>query len=71
VKGSVVGTFLGTLIIGVLAKHPQPHGRRSLRPQLFKGALIVVAVFIMSRSAGDRHERQAAQQGSSAIRSWA
>jgi ribose/xylose/arabinose/galactoside ABC-type transport system permease subunit len=49
-KGSVVGTFLGTLIIGVLANILNLTGVDPFVQQLFKGALIVVAVFIMSRS---------------------
>ena len=49
-KGSVVGTFVGTLIIGVLANILNLTGVDPFVQQLFKGALIVVAVFIMSRS---------------------
>ncbi len=49
-KGSVAGTFLGTLIIGVLANILNLTGVDPFVQQLFKGALIVVAVFIMSRS---------------------
>jgi ribose/xylose/arabinose/galactoside ABC-type transport system permease subunit len=49
-KGSVTGTFLGTLIIGVLANILNLTGVDPFVQQLFKGALIVVAVFIMSRS---------------------
>ncbi len=48
-KGSVAGTFLGTLIIGVLANILNLTGVDPFVQQLFKGALIVVAVFIMSR----------------------
>ena len=51
-KGSVVGTFIGTLIIGVLANILNLTGVDPFVQQLFKGALIVVAVFIMSRSRG-------------------
>ena len=49
-RGSVVGTFIGTLIIGVLANILNLTGVDPFVQQLFKGALIVVAVFIMSRS---------------------
>lgn len=49
-KGSVVGTFVGTLIIGVLANILNLTGVDPFVQQLFKGALIVVAVYIMSRS---------------------
>ena len=49
-KGSVVGTFIGTLIIGVLANILNLTGVDPFVQQLFKGALIVVAVYIMSRS---------------------
>jgi len=49
-KGSVAGTFIGTLIIGVLANILNLTGVDPFVQQLFKGALIVVAVFIMSRS---------------------
>ena len=49
-KGSVVGTFIGTLIIGVLANILNLTGVDPFVQQLFKGALIVVAVFIMARS---------------------
>jgi ribose/xylose/arabinose/galactoside ABC-type transport system permease subunit len=48
-KGSVTGTFLGTLIIGVLANILNLTGVDPFVQQLFKGALIIVAVFIMSR----------------------
>jgi ribose/xylose/arabinose/galactoside ABC-type transport system permease subunit len=51
-KGSVAGTFIGTLIIGVLANILNLTGVDPFVQQLFKGALIVVAVFIMSRSQG-------------------
>jgi ribose/xylose/arabinose/galactoside ABC-type transport system permease subunit len=49
-KGSVFGTFIGTLIIGVLANVLNLAGVDPFVQQLFKGALIVIAVFIMSRS---------------------
>ena len=49
-KGSVAGTFLGTLIIGVLANILNLTGVDPFIQQLFKGALIILAVFIMSRS---------------------
>ena len=49
-KGSVLGTFIGTLIIGVLANVLNLTGVDPFVQQLFKGALIVIAVFIMSRS---------------------
>ncbi|UWQ21785.1 ABC transporter permease [Jannaschia sp. W003] len=49
-KGSVAGTFVGTLIIGVLANILNLTGVDPFVQQLFKGALIVVAVFIMARS---------------------
>lgn len=49
-KGSVFGTFVGTLIIGVLANILNLTGVDPFVQQLFKGVLIVVAVFIMSRS---------------------
>ncbi|MEX2542059.1 MAG: ABC transporter permease [Trueperaceae bacterium] len=49
-KGSVIGTFIGTLIIGVLANILNLTGVDPFVQQLFKGALIVVAVYIMSRS---------------------
>lgn len=48
--GSVLGTFVGTLIIGVLANILNLSGVDPFVQQLFKGALIVFAVFIMSRS---------------------
>jgi ribose/xylose/arabinose/galactoside ABC-type transport system permease subunit len=48
-KGSVTGSFLGTLIIGVLANILNLTGVDPFVQQLFKGALIIVAVFIMSR----------------------
>ncbi len=49
-KGSVAGTFLGTLIIGILANILNLTGVDPFVQQLFKGALIVMAVFLMSRS---------------------
>lgn len=49
-RGSVFGTFIGTLIIGVLANILNLSGVDPFVQQLFKGALIVIAVFIMSRS---------------------
>lgn len=49
-KGSVFGTFIGTLIIGVLANILNLTGVDPFVQQLFKGALIVLAVFVMSRS---------------------
>ncbi len=49
-QGSVFGTFIGTLIIGVLANILNLTGVDPFVQQLFKGVLIVVAVFIMSRS---------------------
>ena len=49
-KGSVAGTFIGILIIGVLANILNLTGVDPFVQQLFKGALIVVAVFIMARS---------------------
>ena len=49
-KGSVAGTFLGTLIIGVLANILNLTAVDPFVQQLFKGALIIVAVFIMGRS---------------------
>jgi ribose/xylose/arabinose/galactoside ABC-type transport system permease subunit len=49
-KGSVFGTFIGTLIIGVLANVLNLAGVDPFVQQLFKGALIVIAVFIMNRS---------------------
>jgi len=52
-KGSVAGTFLGTLIIGVLANILNLTAVDPFVQQLFKGALIIVAVFIMSRSGRD------------------
>lgn len=48
--GSVFGTFVGTLIIGVLANMLNLTGVDPFVQQLFKGALIVIAVFVMSCS---------------------
>ena len=49
-KGSVFGTFIGTLIIGILANILNLTGVDPFVQQFFKGALIVVAVYVMSRS---------------------
>jgi len=49
-KGTVGGTFIGTLIIGVLANILNLTGVDPYVQQLFKGALIVFAVYLMSRS---------------------
>ncbi|MEW9804684.1 ABC transporter permease [Mesorhizobium marinum] len=49
-KGTVAGTFIGTLIIGVLANILNLTGVDPYVQQLFKGALIVVAVYVMSRT---------------------
>jgi ribose/xylose/arabinose/galactoside ABC-type transport system permease subunit len=49
-KGTVAGTFVGTLIIGVLANILNLTGVDPYVQQLFKGALIVVAVYVMSRT---------------------
>lgn len=49
-QGSVFGTFIGTLIIGVLANILNLTGVDPFVQQLFKGVLIVMAVFIMNRS---------------------
>ena len=49
-KGSVFGTFIGTLIIGVLANVLNLAGVDPFVQQLFKGGLIIIAVFIMSRN---------------------
>jgi ribose/xylose/arabinose/galactoside ABC-type transport system permease subunit len=49
-KGSVFGTFIGTLIIGILANILNLTGVDPFVQQLFKGALIVIAVYVMSRS---------------------
>ncbi len=49
-KGTVAGTFIGTLIIGVLANILNLTGVDPYVQQLFKGALIVIAVYVMSRS---------------------
>lgn len=52
-KGSVIGTFIGILIVGVLANILNLSGVDPFVQQLFKGALIVVAVYIMTRSSED------------------
>lgn len=49
-QGSVIGTFIGTLIIGILANILNLTGVDPFVQQLFKGALIIVAVYIMARS---------------------
>ena len=49
-RGSVGGTLIGTLIIGVLANILNLTGVDPFVQQLIKGALIVVAVFIMTRT---------------------
>lgn len=49
-RGSVGGTLIGTLIIGVLANILNLTGVDPFVQQLFKGALIVLAVFIMTRT---------------------
>lgn len=49
-KGTVAGTFIGTLIIGVLANILNLTGVDPYVQQLFKGALIVIAVYVMSRN---------------------
>jgi ribose/xylose/arabinose/galactoside ABC-type transport system permease subunit len=49
-KGSVAGAFLGTLIIDVLANILNLTDVDLFVQQLFKGAVIVAAVFIMSRT---------------------
>jgi ribose/xylose/arabinose/galactoside ABC-type transport system permease subunit len=49
-QGSMAGTFIGTLIIGVLANILNLTGVDPFVQQLFKGVLIVAAVFIMTRS---------------------
>ena len=49
-KGTVAGTFLGTLIIGVLANILNLTGVDPYVQQLFKGALIILAVYVMSRA---------------------
>lgn len=49
-RGSVAGTLIGTLIIGVLANILNLTGVDPFVQQLFKGALIVIAVMIMARS---------------------
>ena len=49
-RGSVGGTLIGTLIIGVLANILNLTGVDPFVQQLFKGALIILAVFIMTRT---------------------
>lgn len=49
-RGTVTGTLIGTLIIGVLANILNLLGIDPFVQQLFKGALIVMAVFIMAQS---------------------
>lgn len=49
-RGSVISTFIGTLIIGILANVLNLAGIDPFVQQLFKGALIILAVLIMSRS---------------------
>lgn len=49
-RGTVAGTFVGTLIIGVLANILNLTGVDPYVQQLFKGALIVIAVYVMSRT---------------------
>jgi ribose/xylose/arabinose/galactoside ABC-type transport system permease subunit len=49
-RGTVTGTLIGTLIIGVLANILNLLGIDPFVQQLFKGALIVIAVFIMAQS---------------------
>ncbi len=49
-KGTVAGTFIGTLIIGVLANILNLTGVDPYVQQLFTAALIVVAVYVMSRT---------------------
>jgi ribose/xylose/arabinose/galactoside ABC-type transport system permease subunit len=53
-KGSVFGTFVGTLIIGILANILNLRGIDPFVQQLFKGALIIIAVFIMGRAMRSR-----------------
>ena len=53
-RGSVIGTFIGTLIIGILANVLNLAGVDPFVQQLFKGALIILAVLIMSRSVARR-----------------
>lgn len=53
-KGSVFGTFVGTLIIGILANILNLKGIDPFVQQLFKGSLIIIAVFIMGRSMRNR-----------------
>lgn len=49
-RGTVFGTLIGTLIIGVLANILNLTGVDPFVQQLFKGTLIVLAVFIMAKS---------------------
>lgn len=49
-RGTVGGTLVGTLIIGVLANILNLTGVDPFVQQLFKGGLIVLAVFIMTRT---------------------
>lgn len=49
-RGTIGGTLIGTLIIGVLANILNLTGVDPFVQQLIKGALIVVAVFIMTRT---------------------
>lgn len=53
-KGSIFGTFVGTLIIGILANILNLKGIDPFVQQLFKGSLIIIAVFIMGRSMRSR-----------------
>jgi ribose/xylose/arabinose/galactoside ABC-type transport system permease subunit len=48
--GSVIRTFVGTLFIGVLANILNLAGVDPFVQQLAKGALIVIAVFIMNQT---------------------
>ena len=67
-KGSVAGTFLGTLIIGVLANILNLTGVDPFVQQLFKGALIVAAVFIMSRTKRSMSDAMSLEAALSALR---
>jgi hypothetical protein len=51
-SGSVFRTFVGTLFIGVLANILNLAGMDPFVQQLAKGALIVIAVFIMNQAVG-------------------
>jgi ribose/xylose/arabinose/galactoside ABC-type transport system permease subunit len=53
-KGSVFGTFIGVLIVGVMANILNLLGIDSFVQQLFKGVLIVFAVFLMTRSSNEK-----------------